>query len=311
MALRVYNGTDWDDTMAAPTPPAMSSSSNTSLSTTPVLGPTFTAPNTTNAVTGIWFYLTAVPSAGNIIVELMESGVSVKSCTCNLADLKLGYNFARFTTPHTFTTTAANAYGGRISKSSNTTGTVARGATLPLLNIAYDNTGAIGATDDAFVMGFHDSGLTTKTLTITGTSNSWGSGTDIAVLSTTNRTMGAALHIGNGGTVTWDTSASAKLTLLGSVFTTDGGVLDCVASSTLSRIATLEINNNTSDGQFGIVNASGAFGGQFIFRGATVPVQASYASGLGTAASPVVTQSAHGFAVGDELVAMMTIALVA
>lgn len=304
MAIRVYNGTDWDSILALPTAPTISSS-GTNLSTTVQAGPTYTAPNTTNAVTGCLLYVSTVPTTGDVVLTLYESGVATAATvTVPRTSLAVGFNYVRLATPYVFTTTAASAYAWRISKTTGTNGVVARDGSLPMLIITTNQTGAIGASDDAVVCGFLDgSGLTAKTLTITGTSNSWGSGTDRSMASTTNRTLGAALAIGNGGTVAWDTAASAKLKLLGSVIVTTGGTLDCTAhASDVTKVATLEINNDSSSGQFGVMSASGNAGGAIKFQGAVVAPSASYSSGTGTTINPVVTSAAHNFKVDDELI---------
>lgn len=299
MAIKVYDGTNWDDVLYAET----ISTANTNLTTSFQTGVAVTAPNTTNKITGVAFFLVALPSSGNIEIEVRESGTSKVSGIANFADLKVGWNYIRFATPYTFTTTTAGAYVAAIRKVTVSNGTVARStSTSPFLVLTYNTAGALGAADDAFVMGFHDSGFTTKTLTLSGTSNAWGSGTDRTATTTTARSMGSALTIGNGGTVLYDNTASTKLKLKGNAFVLTGGLFDMRANATdIAKVSTLEFDNATADGDFGI-QLPPSFAGQFLATGMTVNATAQYASGLGTTASPVVTVANHGFRVNDELV---------
>lgn len=301
MALLFHNGTTVENVLGAQTIDA----TNANLSTTPLLGVAVTAPNTSNAATGIFFFIATVPTSGDITIELMQSGVSVKSVQVNRTDCQVGWNYARFTTPFTFTTTAAGAYAGRITKTTGTNGVVARqgGGSLAALYITYDTSVTPGVGDDVIFCGWHDSGLTTKTWTITGTSTSFGSGLDKSMVSTTSRTIGAALTIGNGATVNFDTSANATLQVRGTVQTTMGGYyLQNANASDITKVATLIIDCDTADGNYGLLTCSGSLGGTIETTGMVVSPNAQYASGLGTAASPVVTTAAHGFDVDYELV---------
>lgn len=299
MALKAYDGATWDTLLVGT---ETVSSANTSLTTTYIAGADQTAPNTSNKVTGVIFYLATVPSSGNLQIEVRESGVSKVSGVANNADLQLGWNYIRFTTPYQFTTTSANAYTPYIKNTAANTGSVMRSNTVtkPSLIMTYDTATTLGATDDVFVCGFHDSGLTTKTLNLTGTSNSWGDGADKNTSTTSARSFGMATNIGNGGTIKFDTTAACKLTQLGSLLVTAGGLFDMRPGS--SYVNTLEFNNDTADGNYGIITAAGSYGGQVLTTGNTVSVVNTFASGLGTAASPIITQTAHGFAVNDELV---------
>jgi len=264
-----------------------------------------TAPNTTNKITGCWINFSSIPSvsnSGNITIEIMESGVSKATVTMNYADLKLGFNYARFTTPYQFTTTAAGAYIARVK---NTVATGSLGqlklATTNLwFQFTYDTAAAIGATDDLWVGGFHNAGFTPKTCTISGTSNAWGSAAALGGAST--QFMNAALTIGNGGTFKFDTSASTTLQLKGSVWVGNDGVYDMRGSATKSIINTLIIDSPTSNGEQGIFTGVTSYGGQILTTGATCDVYTTYASGLGTAASPLITQTAWDAQVGDEIV---------
>jgi hypothetical protein len=86
MALKTWNGTNWDDHLGTMTLGA----SSVSVTTTGITSSSFTAPNLVNQANGAWIAVTTVPSSGNFIVELMESGVSKASGTINLADIVKG-----------------------------------------------------------------------------------------------------------------------------------------------------------------------------------------------------------------------------
>lgn len=298
MALRVFNGTDFDQILGTPTITTAGVNTTTSF----IAGSAVTAPNTTDFATGCLIFINSVPSSGNFEIEIRESGVSKASGIILNADMQLGFNYVRFSTPYQFTTTAAGAYQPRVRNTSASSGQLARelSTTNILLIPTYDGSGALGATDDAVFCGIHDSGMTPFTETLTGLLNSWGSGTDRNFSSTISRTLGAATIIGNGATLKFDTSADCKLKQYGAVFVTKGGVFDMRPGA--SSVSTLEFDNQVADGDFGLITASGAFGGKILTTGATVSVVNKFVSGLGTVASPVNTLTAHGFKVNDELV---------
>lgn len=264
-----------------------------------------TAPNTTNKITGCWINFSSIPSvsnSGNITIEIMESGVSKATVTMNYADLKLGFNYARFTTPYQFTTTAAGAYIARV-KNTVATGSLGqlRLATTNLwFQFTYDTAAAIGATDNLWVGGFHNAGFTPKTCTISGTSNAWGSAAATGGAST--QFMNGALQIGNGGTFKFDTSANTTLQLKGSVWVGNDGVYDMRGSATKSIVNTLIIDSPTSNGEQGIFSGTTSYGGQILTTGATYDVYTTYVSGLGTAASPMIVGTGWDADVGDEVI---------
>lgn len=260
-----------------------------------------TAPNTTNKITGCWVCIASAPSnGGNITVEVMESGVSKALATISNADVQLGMNYVRFATPYQFTTTSGSAYTCRVKNTVGSSGQLRSAASGLWFQFTYDSTGAIGSTDDMWVGGFNDAGLTTKTLTLSGTSNTWGSKATTGIGSTA-QTMGAALTIGSGGTVVYDQSASTTLTLKGSLWVTANGLFDMRPPATKSIISTLIIDS-TATGDQGIFTATGTTGGQILTEGAVYDVYTTYASGLGTAASPMIVGTGWDAAVGDEIV---------
>lgn len=298
MAIKTWNGTNFDDHLGA----TGLGSSSVSVTTTGTTSTGFTAPNLTNKATGVWLAVTTVPTSGNFIVELMESGVSKASATINRADMVLGWNYVRFATPYQFATLTASAYTVRVKNSSTNSGTLRQAtSTLLLYQVTYDTATTLGTTDDMWLGGFNDAGLTPKTYTATGTSLVFGSGADTSL--PTTWATGWGLMIGSGGTFAFDTTASTTVQIRGSVGVYTGGVFDMRGNaSDLTKVSTLIIDSNAGDGNFGVIVPGSSLGGQVLATGKTVNVVNTFASGLGTAASPVVTQSNHGFSVDDELV---------
>ncbi len=300
MALRMFNGTDLDTFMGSP---SLTTATNTNLTNAYQAGVALTAPNTTNYITGVLCFINSVPSgaAGDLQVEVRESGSSVVSGVANNADLTVGFNYIRFTTPYQFTTTGAGAYVPYVKMTVLSSGSVGRdnASAVPCLAVTYDATGSPGATDDVMVCGFHDSGLTPQTWTLTGTGNSWGSGQNKNPTPTSTRLWNQATAIGNGGTLKFDTAADCTLTQYGNIGVFKDGVFDMRPGA--SSVSTLRFTND-ADGDFALMTSSGAYGGQLFTTGQTVAVAATYNGGVGTAADPATFTAAHGFAVDDELV---------
>ena len=298
MAMVTYNGSTFDTMLGSATITATAAA-------LPLAGITssgVTAPNLVNAITGVWICVSVLPTnGGNITAEIMESGVSKKTATINSADIQLGMNYLRFATTYTFATLTASAYTCRLKNSVGTSGSVKTAASGLWFAFTYDTAAALGASDDVWIGGFNDAGLTTKTYTVSGTSNTFGSKATTAIGSTV-QTMGAALTIGSGGTFKHDTAANCTTTLKGSVWVgSPSGVFDIRGSATKSIVSTFIIDS-TANGDQGIFSATGATGGQILTTGATYTQYSQYASGVGTAASPLTTQAAHDLSVGDEIV---------
>lgn len=302
MALRTYVSAGVYDTHVG-TGTVTTTSQN--ITAAGVTSPGFTAPNLVNASTGAWIYISAIPTTINVIVELQESTVTKASATMNNADIKLGWNYARFTTPYTFATLTASAYRIKVYSSGGTSGTVLGSTTTTLLTTTtYNTASALAANDDVWVGGFHNSGLTAKQLVFSGAvATVVGSGTDKTMQDGTVVTMGAAITVGTGGGVSADTTVSTSLTVRGSIicsgtgsFTWSGNVSD------KTKVSTLTIDCNTTNGEFGIFTTGSNRGGQLTFTGADYIVSTKYASGVGTAANPLIVSTAWDADVGDEIV---------
>lgn len=298
MALKTYVSAGVHDTMLGS---ATITATPATLTLAGITSSGVTAPNLVNKITGVWICISVLPSnAGNITAEIMESGVSKATATINLADAQLGMNYFRFATPYQFATLTASAYTCRLKNTVGSSGSVRTAASGLWFQFTYDTAGALGASDDLWVGGFNDGGLTTKTLTVTGTANTFGSKATTAIGSTV-LTMGAALTIGSGGTYKHDTAANCTTTLKGSAWVTAGGILDIRGSATKSIVSTFIIDS-TANGDQGIFTATGTTGGQVLTTGATYDQYTRYASGTGTAADPLIVSVAWDAAVNDEIV---------
>lgn len=299
MALLTYNGTDFDSMIGS----ATITGTGVTISAAGVSSSGFTAPNLTNKVTGCWVWVSSLPSSGNYIVELLESGVVKATSTINFADMKLGANYVRYTTPYQFATLTASAYTCRVRHSGVGSGQCRTAASGVWFQFSYDLTVATPTinTHNVWIAGFNNSGLTAKNLVLTGLLNQWGTGTSINIGGSTVQDMGAAVVIGNGGTLSFDQTASTTLSLLGSIYTTVNGTYDQRPPSNKAVVSRL-IVDSVSNGQQGLVTANGTNGGRFLTRGATYDIYTTYASGLGTAASPMIVSIPWDADVGDEIV---------
>ena len=301
MALRTFVSAGVFDTHVGTT---TITTSTTSITAAGVTSAGFTAPNLVNAATGAWIHITTIPTTINVIVELQESTVTKATATMNNADIKLGWNYARFTTPYVFATLTASAYRVKAYSSGGTSGTVLGASSTTLqTTVTYNTASALAANDDVWVAGFHDSGLTGKALIFSGVVAAVvGSGTDKTMASGTAATMGAAITVGTGGSVSASTTLSTSLTVRGSIICSGTGAFTWSGNiSNKAIISTLTIDCNTTNGEFGIFTSSNR-GGKLTFTGADYVASTKYASGVGTSADPLIVSTGWDAAVGDEIV---------
>lgn len=296
MALLTYNGTNFDTMIGS----AAITVAGVAVTTVGVTSSGVTAPNLTNKVTGAWIWISAPPSSGNYLVDLMESGVQKATATINFADLKAGMNYVRFATPYQFATLTALAYACRVRHSGVGSGQVSSSGAGLWFQFTYDLTVAAPTTTyDVWIGGFHDSGLTPKTY-VPPTGSSWGTGA-LTTPGNTSRFVGGAIQIGNGGTLSRDQTVSTTLQFKGSVFVTHGGLFDNRAPSNKAVVVTTIIDG-AANGDQGLFTATTTIGGQILTRGATYDIYTKYVSGLGTAASPMIVSIPWDADVGDEIV---------
>jgi hypothetical protein len=307
MAIYTVNGSGasnvaatYDTTTNTPT---INAATNLTVSSTARFTATFTAPNIVNKCTGVWIFMGSVATAGNSwTATLQESTVDKVSATVSDTVLVSSNNWVyfRFATPYTFTTTGAGAY--RFKLTAPATSGNARtdtGGTLYAFIATDDRHTLPGVGDDVYLAADNSSG--TKTLTLTGTANSWGSGSDVT--GTTNASIGLGLWIGYGGIVTGDTTANHTLQIRGYIIPGHNGTWQRGTSGTPMPNTTLSkviFDQNGVTGNYGfrinngqaIVNEYTAYRDTYKF---------TYSSGLGTTVSPL-TIATTTLAVNDELV---------
>lgn len=307
MAIRVANATAnastaiWEPCLATP----VITTSTSTVTNAGIFTGTFTAPNTTGKTTGVMVHVATVPSnGGNFVVTLQEATVDTAcTATINNADIKLGWQYVRFPTPYQWTATTAGRYRFKISNSVGTSGAlnlIAAASTVTFID-TYDSPAALGSTDNFFVPGFHNSGVTDIKVTVDGTSLVNGAGTDTSVSVSAPLTVGAGIQICNGGELEWDTVADATLQTRGTIIIHDGGTYDRSGNTSDRTIVAKQIiDNNTSAGQFRIITKQGA---TYLTPGYELDTPyAEYVSGTGTSASHFTVDRATDWAVDDEIV---------
>lgn len=302
MALKTWvTGSTYDDHIGT----TAFQGGNSNFTAAGVTSAGFTAPNLTNKITGVWIFFTTVPTTVNAIVEVQESTVTKVSATINNADIKQGWNYVRFATPYQFATLTASAYRVKAYSSGGTSGGVLSGGSTTTLSttVTYDTATTFNSGDKLWVGGFNDSGRTAKTLTISGTfAATIGDNTGTAQ---GNGFLGAidnALTVGAGGKVELDKTASSTVTIAGSINTYGDGIYDGGSSTSNSAVINTTIFDNSVNGSWGIMQAAQGRGGQYLFDGYQYDVYSTYASGVGTAANPLILNTAVNWTVGCEIV---------
>lgn len=285
--------------------PTLHATTNITISTTNLFTATFTAPNTTNACTGVLLFIPAVGSGGTVTVTLQESTVdtaaAVSIAVTNL--VALTWVYFRFATPYVFTTTGAGAYRFRIVNA-GAAGTTSAAADSGAANIAYlatdDRTGVPGTTDDVWICGQNQA--TAITVTMDGT-QTIGSKTDTVLA--VQRTLGNAISINNLGVLAWDTAADATLTCGGNIICNNnlGELQMGTVGSPMpaARLAKLRFDM-AATGNHGLrVFQTGKLILQGTPKSSTSLWKAKLVSGVGTAASPLVVDAPVDWSVGDEI----------
>lgn len=307
MAIRVANASAdadtaiWEPSLVTP----VISTSTAAMTAAGLFTGTFTAPNTTGKTTGCMINIQSLPTnGGNIVITLQEATLdTVCTATINNADIKIGWQYVRFATPYQWTATTAGRYRFKVANSVGTSGNVyliSAASTVSFID-TYDSPATLGSTDNFLVAGFHNSGVTPVSVRVDGTSLVNGDGADTAVNITTPVSVGAGIQICNGGTLSWDTAASATLQTRGSVVIHDGGTYDKRGSlSDRTIIAKHIIDNQTSSGQYRIIARSGS---TYLSNGYVLGTPyAEYVSGTGTSGSHFKVDRATDWAVGDEII---------
>lgn len=312
MAYRVTNGAgtnfntaaNWDEGVNSPTVHASTSITVTSGGVTSA---TFTAPNTTNACTGVLVPVAAVGTAGTITAQLQENSagwvdVASANYTLNITSLRAStLVFFEFTTPYVFAATTAGYYRIKLSTSgaSGTTSIAADSGGSNFSYLATMNNNVVPTTSDDVIFVSPNQG---SELAISlDTSPSIGSGTNTSTAAF--RSWGNALTFANNGVLSWPTSTSRTLTCKGNILLENAGELRIgstgakIATGTLARLA---FDQNGVTCNYGITHLNG---GKFILQGTSLTYKSTtVSSGSGTSGSPLVTTDTTGWSVNDELV---------
>lgn len=302
------NANHWDSVTNTPT---LHASTNVTISTSNYYTATYTAPNTTNACTGVLMYIsgTGTTSTGTVTVTLQENSVDTAcAVTVNGTTFVAGsWYYFRFSTPYVFTSTTAGYYRFRVSRtgtwtSSSTIAADSGGSTIAFL--ATDNrTGA--PTNESIIVAGQNGTTTPVTLTVDG-SQSCGNGGSEQNPITAERSILAGVIVSNGGTITWDTAASATLSCLGH-FVVGRGYWYMGNSTTCyptGKVATLSLNQNGTSVNYG-VNILATIGGVELYgepKTTTSLWKTHYASGVGTAADPLIVADGVDWSVNDEII---------
>lgn len=289
--------------------PTLHASTNVTIDGTARFTAAFTAPNMTNACTGVLIFVNAVGTGGTVTVTLQESTIDTAAArTINITSLTaLTWVYFTFATPYVFTTTGAGAYRFKIQAAAPTGTTNAAadsGGSLYAYLATDDRTGVPGTTDDIWICGLNQA--TAITVTMDGT-QTIGSGTDTVLA--VQRTLGNAISLNNLGVLAWDTTADGTLTCKGNIIcNNNSGELQMGTVATpmpAARVARLRFDMAVA-GNHGLrVFDTGKLTLQGQMAWGTA-YKAKYVSGTGVAASPLVVDTAVDWNVGDEIAVSAT-----
>lgn len=309
MSYRIPNGAgspfntaaNWDQGTNAPT---IHASTNITITSGGVSSLGFTAPNLVNAATGVVLPIAAVGSAGTLTFKLQLAGVDVVGATGTIAVTSLRASTKvtlRFGTPVVFTSLAAGTYTIRLSIAggSGTTSVCADSGAANFSYIATDDRHVVPTTGDDIIGG--GPGQVALTIDL-DTSPSIGSGTNTAIPAF--RSYGNGIDLSNLLCLAYDITTSRTITCKGNVLlSANGGELRFGTSGAkipLGVSAELVFDENGTTLNHGLVKETG---GKFIAQSTALTYKkTTVASGVGTAASPLVFADAVDWTVGDELV---------
>lgn len=288
--------------------PTIHATTNITVTTAGVKTVGFTAPNTTNKVTGVWVYAASYPTSGrNWTATLEESGVATAAVATILQTdmpVSVGWIYFRLGTPYQYTTTGASAYKWILKSTTANSGTAA--ADSGAANFAYlsteDTTGSPTTTDACWIGPFNCTG-SAITVTVDGTSG------DIRQTSTTRTNRQVTIPLLVGGSLTdslaiikWDTVSSSSLSVDGAIIVTDGGELQMGTVATpypAANTATLTLRQGSGGTNIGLQHIGT---GKVILQGASrTYYNTTYVSGTGIAVSPLVVSDPVDWNVGDRI----------
>lgn len=333
MAYKVTSttATDWSNANSWDTgtnTPSIHATTNIVLNpSSTIYSATFTAPNTTNAFTGLIFYETNISTSAlsTLTFALQEyngatwSNVATKTITVrdiynSMYALSNYFYRISFASPYVFTTTSAGYYRIAISKDS-TAGTISFASDSGGSNFAYlatDNrTGAPASTDFVYVTGNNNSAQTLSADTDSTISPTSPTPQTAYTYNSVPRTWADVLNICALGNLSMKDATSVSLTVGGNIVVYPNSTFgngDFVNSASAGTNHNIILDCGTTNSKYGILVKQGdtlTNAAYMKFRGTPIAsgfYKSNYVSGVGTVASPLVLADAVDWTVGDTIV---------
>ena len=288
----------------------------------PLYTNTLTALNTSDSWRGAYLPFSAFPASSSFTITLQQYDGSTWSDTTATATAYsyavsggARWGFAKFGTPYTPTTTSTGYYRLKLVKLTGAGNIQLYGTsgTAPSCMIAsVSPVSTPGTGDDVLIAGdmTNVSGTTNPIAVTVDTNVTIGSGQNLAGFGGSSSTMFPAISIDSGGRLKASRTASATLLVKQMiVLSYTDGELDY--GKTSDRIpstykATLMYDTSNNLGYVGIrysgtMNPAQSY--YLSFVGASKAyIKTNYSSGLGTAASPLITSDPVDWSVGDQIV---------
>lgn len=293
-----------------------------SVTATPLYTNTLTALNTSDSWRGAYLPFSAFPANSSFTITLQEYNGSTWSDTTATATAYsyavnggTRWGFAKFGTPYTPTTTSTGYYRLKLVKLTGAGNIQLYGTsgTAPSCMIAsVSPVSTPGTGDDVLIAGdMTNVSGTTNPITVTVDTNvTIGSGQNSYGFGGSSSTMFPAISIDSGGRLKASRTASATLLVKQMiVLSYTDGELDY--GKTTDRIpstykATLMYDPSNNFSYVGIRYSSGMNPAQSYYLGfvgaSKAYIKTNYSSGLGTAASPLITSDPVDWSVGDQIV---------
>ena len=289
---------------------------------TPLYTNTLTALNTSDSWRGAYLPFSAFPASSSFTITLQQYDGSTWSDTTATATAYsyavsggARWGFAKFGTPYTPTTTSTGYYRLKLVKLTGAGnfqlyGTSGTAPSCMIASVSPVSTPGTG--DDVLIAGdmTNVSGTTNPIAVTVDTNVTIGSGQNLAGFGGSSSTMFPAISIDSGGRLKASRTASATLLVKQMiVLSYTDGELDY--GKTSDRIpstykATLMYDTSNNLGYVGIrysgtMNPAQSY--YLSFVGASKAyIKTNYSSGLGTAASPLITSDPVDWSVGDQIV---------
>lgn len=273
----------------------------------------FTAPNTTNALLQVAFFMSSsgASASGTINVQLQANsagwvdvaGVAqtyTVDTVYTVADTWINFVFP---TPYTYTATTADYYRFKITQTgsfSTNPSLFADSTGTTVCYYAVDNrTGVPASTDDILIVGNCNA---TRTVIVDG-AYTFGSGSGTKNITPVARTLTNALDLGQGGILYHSRSANTQLTILGNQVELAGGKWDMgTIADPIPAPYTVKIiqSQPTASADFTFRGRDYGAGFSAVCELPTY-IKTKFVSGTGTVADPLITADPVDWAVGTEI----------